>query len=192
MMMSATEARSTRKKTGPARTLRPRTLMVRGGTKRSANSGTSEAIYMNAGYVYGSAADAETAFIKDDGSRFLYSRYASPTVNMFEERLRLVEGAEGCRSTSSGMAAVFAALLCQLRAGDRVVASRALFGSCHYIIAQLLPRYGIETVFVDGRDLAAWRQALERGAKAGVFASPSHPTLELVDLEAGAALAPQP
>jgi O-succinylhomoserine sulfhydrylase len=189
MTMSATEARSTKKKTDPARTLRPRTLMVRGGTKRSANSETSEAIYMNSGYVYGSAEEAETAFVKDDGSRFLYSRYASPTVNMFEERLRLVEGAGGCRSTSSGMAAVFAALLCQLRAGDRVVASRALFGSCHYIIAQLLPRYGIETVFVDGRDLAAWRKALERGAKAVFCESPSNPTLELVDIEAVAALA---
>jgi O-succinylhomoserine sulfhydrylase len=93
------------KKTGP-RTLRPRTLMVRGGTRRSGNSETSEAIYMNSGYVYASAADAETAFVRDDGSRFLYSRYASPTVNMFEERLRLIEGAEGCRSTSSGMAPV--------------------------------------------------------------------------------------
>src|SRR5258707_1717631 len=189
MTMSATEARSTRK-TGPARPLPPRTLMVRGGTKRSANSETSEAIYMNSGYVYGSAEEAETAFVKDDGSRFLYSRYAGPAVSMYEERLRLVEGAEGCRSTSSGMAAVFAALLCQLRAGARVVASRALFGSCHYIIAQLLPRYGIETVFVDGRDLTAWRKALERGAKAVFCESPSNPTLELVDIEAVAALAP--
>src|SRR5258708_434285 len=146
-----------------ARTLRPRTLMVRGGTRRSANNETSEAIYMNSGYVYGSAEEAETAFVKDDGSRFLYSRYASPTVNMFEERLRLVEGAEGCRSTSSGMAAVFAALLCQLRAGDRVVASRALFRSCHHIIAHLLPRYGIDTVFSVGRDLPAWPKAPARG-----------------------------
>jgi len=181
-------AMSTTKKTA-SRTLRPRTLMVRGGTKRSANSETSEAIYMNSGYVYGSAEEAETAFVKDDGSRFLYSRYASPTVNMFEERLRLLEGAEGCRSTASGMAAVFAALLCQLNAGDRVVASRALFGSCRYIIAQLLPRWGIETVFVDGRDLAAWRQALKRPTKAVFCESPSNPTLELVDLAAVADLA---
>src|SRR5260221_4962572 len=144
---------------------------------------------MNSGYVYGSAEEAETAFVKDDGSRFLYSRYASPTVNMFEERLRLVEGAEGCRSTSSGMAAVFAALLCQLRAGDRVAPSRPLFGSCHYIIAQLLPRYGIETVLIDGGYLAAWRMAMKRGAKAVFCESPSNPTIELVDIEAVAALA---
>jgi O-succinylhomoserine sulfhydrylase len=181
--MSATE-----KKTD-ARTLRPRTLMVRGGTRRSANNETSEAIYMNSGYVYGSAEEAETAFVRDDGSRFLYSRYASPTVNMFEERLRLIEGAEGCRSTASGMAAVFAALACQVKAGDRVVASRALFGSCHYIIAQLLPRWGVETVFVDGRDLAAWRDALRRPTKVVFCESPSNPTLELVDIEAVAELA---
>jgi O-succinylhomoserine sulfhydrylase len=172
-----------------ARTLRPRTLMVRGGTRRSANNETSEAIYMNSGYVYGSAEEAETAFAKDDGSRFLYSRYASPTVNMFEERLRLLEGSEGCRSTASGMAAVFAALLCQLTAGDRVASSRALFGSCRYIIAQLLPRWGIETVFVDGRDLAAWREALRRPTKVVFCESPSNPTLELVDIAAVAALA---
>ena len=176
------------KKTGP-RTLRPRTLMVRGGTRRSGNSETSEAIYMNSGYVYASAADAETAFVRDDGSRFLYSRYASPTVNMFEERLRLIEGAEGCRSTSSGMAAVFAALACQVKAGDRVVASRALFGSCRYIIGQLLPRWGVEAVFVDGRDFGAWRTALKKRTKAVFCESPSNPTLELVDIEAVAALA---
>jgi O-succinylhomoserine sulfhydrylase len=186
--MSEIASRSA-KKTSTTRPLRPRTLMVRGGTKRSANSETSEAIYMNSGYVYGSAEEAETAFVKDDGSRFLYSRYASPTVAMFEERLRLIEGAEGCRTTASGMAAVFAALLCQLHAGDRVVAARALFGSCRYIIAQLLPRWGIETVFVDGRDLAAWREALARPTKVVFCESPSNPTLELVDLESVAALA---
>src|SRR5258708_33163260 len=139
-MSAPTADRSARK----SRSLRPRTLMVRGGTRRSANNETSEAIYMNSGYVYGSAEEAEAAFVKDDGSRFLYSRYASPTVNMFEERLRLIEGAEGCRSTSSGMAAVFAALLCQLRAGERIVASRALFRSCHYIIPPPVPRRGVE------------------------------------------------
>src|SRR5689334_10708550 len=101
--------------------VRPRTLMVRGGTARSPHGETSEAIFMNSGYSYESAEAAEAAFV-NAGSRFVYSRYASPTVNMFEERLRLVEGAEACRSTSSGMAAVFAALLCQLRAGDKVVA----------------------------------------------------------------------
>ncbi len=163
--------------------LRPRTLMVRGATWRSPHGETSEAIFMNSGYVYGSAEEAEAAFV-NAGSRFVYSRYASPTVNMFEERLRLIEGADACRSTSSGMAAVFASLLCQLNAGDRVVASRALFGSCHYIIAQLLPRYGIKTELVDGRDLNAWRKALEPGVKAVFLESPSNPTLELVDIAA--------
>jgi O-succinylhomoserine sulfhydrylase len=169
------------------RTLRPRTQMVRGGTWRSSHGETSEAIFMNSGYAYESAEAAEAAFV-NAGSRFVYSRYASPTVNMFEERLRLVEGAAACRSTASGMAAVFAALLCQLRAGDRVVSSRALFGSCHYIIAQLLPRYGVETVLVDGRDLDAWRKALAPGARAVFCESPSNPTLELVDIAAVAEL----
>jgi O-succinylhomoserine sulfhydrylase len=173
------------------RALRPRTLMVRGGASRSHNHETSEAIFMNSGYVFDSAEEAEQAFVKQDGSRFLYSRYASPTVNMFEERLRLIEGAEGCRSTASGMAAVFASLMCQLRAGDRVVASRALFGSCHYIVAQLLPRYGFETVLVDGRDLGAWEKALAPGARAVFLESPSNPVLELVDIAAVAELAHQ-
>jgi O-succinylhomoserine sulfhydrylase len=171
----------------PDAKLRPRTLMVRGATWRSAHGETSEAIFMNSGYVYDSAEEAEAAFV-NAGSRFVYSRYASPTVNMFEERLRLIEGADACRSTSSGMSAVFAALLCQLKAGDRVVSSRALFGSCYYIIAELLPRYGIKTEFVDGRDLEAWRKALAGGVKAVFLESPSNPTLELVDIAAVAEL----
>src|SRR5205814_423498 len=139
------------------------TILVRGGTERSAYDETSEALFMTSGFVYATAAEAEAAF-KQDGSRYVYSRYRNPTVSMFEERLRLIEGAEACRATASGMAAVFAALLCKLRAGQRVVASRALFGSCHYIVAELLPRWGIETVQVDGRDLAAWETALAPGA----------------------------
>src|SRR5579872_5872449 len=121
------------------------TILVRGGAMRSGFEETCEALYMTSGFVYGSAAEAEAAF-KDDSQRFLYSRYRNPTVAMFEERLRLIEGAEACRATASGMAAVFAALLCKLRAGQRIVASRALFGSCHYIVADLLPRWGIESV----------------------------------------------
>ena len=101
---------------------------------------------------------------------------------MFEERLRLLEGAEACRATASGMAAVFAALLCRLRAGQRVVSSRALFGSCHYIVADLLPRWGIETVLIDGRDLAAWEQALAGGAALAFCESPSNPTMEIIDI----------
>jgi O-succinylhomoserine sulfhydrylase len=121
------------------RDLRPRTVMARGGHLRSQFMETAEAIYMSSGYVYRTAEEAESAFA-NDGSRFVYSRYANPTVHMFEERLRLLEGAEACRSTASGMAGVFAALACFVRAGERVVASRALFGSCLHILQQILPQ----------------------------------------------------
>jgi O-succinylhomoserine sulfhydrylase len=166
--------------------LAPATLLVRGGSERSGYEETCEALFLTSGFVYGSAAEAEAAF-KQDGSRYVYSRYRNPTVTMFEERLRLIEGAEACRATASGMAAVFAALLCKLRAGQRVVASRALFGSCHYIIADLLPRYGIETVQVDGRDLSAWEAALaprsdRPGAAVTFCESPSNPAMEIIDL----------
>jgi O-succinylhomoserine sulfhydrylase len=164
-----------------AATLDPATVLIRGGSLRSDHQETSEALFMTSGFVYGSAAEAEAAF-KNDGSRYVYSRYRNPTVTMFEERLRLIEGAEACRATASGMAAVFAALLCKLRAGQRLVASRALFGSCHYIVADLLPRYGIETVQVDGRDLGAWEQALAPGVAVAFCESPSNPAMELIDL----------
>lgn len=167
---------------------RPRTVLARGGVLRSQFMETCEALYMTSGYVYATAEEAEAAFTHD-GSRFVYSRYANPTVAMFEERLRRIEGAEACRATASGMAAVFAALACHLRAGDRVVASRALFGSCLYILQQILPRYGVETVLVDGRDLNQWRAALVPGVKAVFCESPSNPTLEFVDLAAVAELA---
>jgi O-succinylhomoserine sulfhydrylase len=166
--------------------LSPSTLLVRGGSERSAYDETCEALFLTSGFVYGSAAEAEAAF-KQDGSRYVYSRYRNPTVTMFEERLRLIEGAEACRATASGMAAVFASLLCKLRAGQRLVASRALFGSCHYIVADLLPRYGIETVQVDGRDLSAWEAALAPrsdipGAAVAFCESPSNPAMEIIDL----------
>ncbi len=163
------------------------TLLVHGGGLRSQHLETSEAIYMTSGYVYRSAEEAESAFA-NDGSRFVYSRYANPTVSMFEERLRLIEGAEVCRATGSGMAAVFAALASVLKHGDRLVASRALFGSCLHIVKQILPRYGVETEVVDGRDLDAWRRALSRPTKLVFCETPSNPTLELVDLEAVAKL----
>ncbi|HEX3862293.1 MAG TPA: O-succinylhomoserine sulfhydrylase [Stellaceae bacterium] len=157
------------------------TILVRGGTERSAYEETSEALFMTSGFVYGSAAEAEAAF-KQEGSRYVYSRYRNPTVAMFEERLRLIEGAEACRATASGMAAVFAALLCKLRAGQRVVASRALFGSCLYIVTDLLPRYGVETVLVDGRDLDAWEAALAPGVAVAFCESPSNPAMEIINL----------
>jgi O-succinylhomoserine sulfhydrylase len=176
-----------------AATWRTQTRLVRGGLRRSQFQETSEAIYMTSGYVYANAAQAEQAFAakphEADPDRYIYSRYANPTVAMFEERLAELEGADAARGTASGMAAVFAALLCQLRAGDRVVAARALFGSCDYIISDLLPRYGVETVFVDGTDLEQWRDALAKPAKAVFLETPSNPTLELVDLSAVSELA---
>jgi O-succinylhomoserine sulfhydrylase len=166
---------------------RPSTVLSRSGTTRSQHMETAEALFMTSGYVYDSAEEAEAAFA-NDGSRFVYSRYANPTVAMFEERLRLVEGAEACRATSSGMAAVFASLACQVVAGDRVVASRALFGSCLHILQNILPRWGAEVVLVDGRDLDQWRTALAPGVKAVFVESPSNPTLEIIDLAAVAEL----
>ncbi|MGH7034029.1 MAG: O-succinylhomoserine sulfhydrylase [Stellaceae bacterium] len=166
---------------------RPRTVLTHSGQLRSQFEETCEALYLTSGYVYRTAEEAEAAF-KNDGQRYVYSRYANPTITMFEERLRLLEGAEACRSTASGMAAVFAAFACFLKAGDKVVASRALFGSCLYILQNILPKYGIETVLVDGRDLDQWKRALKGGVAAAFCESPSNPGLELVDLRAVAEL----
>ncbi|MHA1599487.1 MAG: O-succinylhomoserine sulfhydrylase [Alphaproteobacteria bacterium] len=163
------------------------TNLVRGGLTRSAFDETSEALYLTSGYVYGTPEEAEAAF-KGENEHFVYSRYANPTVAMFEERLRLLEGAEVCRATASGMAAVFASIMCQVKAGERVVASRALFGSCQYIIAEVLPRYGVQTELVDGRDQNAWKAALANGARCVFVESPSNPNLEIIDLPALAAL----
>jgi O-succinylhomoserine sulfhydrylase len=167
--------------------LRLATLLVRGGIDRTAHQETSEGLFLTSGYVYASAEEAEASFVTD-GLRYVYSRFANPTVSIFEEKLRLVEGAEACRAVASGMAAVAASLLCQVRAGDRVVASRALFGSCWWIVAELLPRYGVETAFVEGEDLEAWRAALSKPTKAVFLETPSNPTMRLVDLAAVATL----
>jgi O-succinylhomoserine sulfhydrylase len=167
---------------------RPQTLLVRGGTLRSRFDETSEAIYMTSGYVYASAEAAERAFNGED-QRFVYSRYANPTVQMFEDRMALLEGTRFCKATSSGMAAVFASMACFLRAGDRVVASRALFGSCQYVLAEILPAYGIETVLLDGRDADAWTRALARPAACLFLETPSNPLLEIIDLAHVARLA---
>ena len=162
---------------------RARTQLVRGGLMRSRFDETSEAIYLSSGYVYESAEQAAASF-KGELDHYVYSRYANPTVSMFEERLRQLEGAEACRGTASGMGAVFTALLSLTKAGDRVVASRALFGSCYFILTNLLPRYGVETELVDGTDLAAWEKALAKGATAVFLETPSNPNLEIVDLKA--------
>jgi O-succinylhomoserine sulfhydrylase len=161
--------------------LRPDTLAVRGGLERSGFAETSEALFLTQGYVYTSAAEAEASF-EGEIDHFVYSRYGNPTVRMFEERLRLMEGAEDCFATASGMAAVFNSLLALLHTGDRVVASRALFGSCFIILNDLLPRWGITTVFVDGHDVDQWRAALSEPATAVFFESPSNPMQDLIDI----------
>ena len=176
------------KETSPASTWRTATRLVRGGTQRSSFDETSEAIFMTSGYVYHNAEEAEQAF-KGDKSRYIYSRYANPTLSMFEERLALLEGSTYCMATASGMSAVFAALASQLKAGDRVVASRALFGSCLYIIADQLPKFGIKTELVDGTDLVAWEAALSTPANVVFMETPSNPTLDVIDIAKVSALA---
>lgn len=162
-------------------TWRAATRLVRGGMQRSAFDETSEAIYLTSGYVYGSAEEAESTF-KGDTSRYIYSRYANPTLSMFEERLGLLEDARFCTATASGMSAVFASLASQLKAGDRIVASRALFGSCLYIIADQLPKFGIKADFVDGTDLADWERALSTPANVVFMETPSNPCLDIIDI----------
>lgn len=161
--------------------MRPDTLAIRGGLARSSFDETAEAIFLTSGFVYDSAEQAEAAF-KEEIEKFIYSRYGNPTVAMFEERLRLLEGAEACFATASGMSAVFVALSALLGQGDRVVASRGLFGSCFVILDEILPRWGVETVFVDGPDLEQWRQALSEPTTAVFFETPSNPMQELVDM----------
>lgn len=157
------------------------TLAVRGGLARSGFFETSEALYLTSGYVYDSAEAAERAFTGED-ERFVYSRYGNPTTAMFEERLRLLDGAEACFATASGMAAVFVALGALLKAGDRLVAARSLFGSCFVVCNEILPRWGVETVFVDGEDLDQWEQALSTPTDAVFFETPSNPMQTLVDV----------
>ena len=167
---------------------RTATQLVRGGTSRSDFDETSEAIFLTSGYVYPSAEDAEVAF-KGDKERYIYSRYANPTLSMFEERLALLEGTKHCVATASGMSAVFAALASQLKAGDRVVASRALFGSCLYIVQDQLPKFGIETQFVDGTNLDEWEQALSTPTTLVFMETPSNPCLDVIDIAAVSKLA---
>ncbi|HVD63803.1 MAG TPA: O-succinylhomoserine sulfhydrylase [Lapillicoccus sp.] len=165
------------------RELRPDTLAVRGGLARSDFDETAEALFLTSGFVYDSAEQAEAAF-KDEIDKFIYSRYGNPTVRMFEERMRLVEGAEACFATASGMAAVWVALAALCGQGERLVSSRALFGSCFVIVDEILPRFGVETVLVDGPDLDQWKSALSVPTTAVFFETPSNPMQELVDVRA--------
>ena len=166
------------------RTTRPgsRTTLVHGGARRSQYGEVSEAIFLTQGFVYASAAEAEARFEHPGPDEFIYARYGNPTVRMFEERIAGYEGAEDAFATASGMAAVSGALTSALRAGDRVVASRALFGSCHYVLDEVLRRFGVEVAFVDGTDPDAWRRAVTPGTRVVFIESISNPTLEVIDI----------
>ncbi|MDA4109945.1 O-succinylhomoserine sulfhydrylase [Mycolicibacterium holsaticum] len=159
------------------------TIGVRGGLLRSQFEETAEPIYLTSGYVYASAAEAEKSFTGEI-DRYVYSRYGNPTISMFEERLRLIEGAPACFATATGMAAVFTSLGALLGAGDRLVAARSLFGSCFVVCNEILPRWGVETVFVDGEDLSQWEEALSVPTTAVFFETPSNPMQSLVDIAA--------
>lgn len=160
---------------------RPETRLVHSGTLRSQYGETSEALFLTQGYVYNSAEECEARF-KGEDPGFIYSRYSNPTIAMFERRMIELEGAEAARSAATGMAAVTTAILAPLKAGDHVVASRALFGSCLYVIQDLLPRYGIETTLVDGLDLDQWQRALKPNTKTFFLESPTNPTLDVLDI----------
>ncbi|MGP2491091.1 O-succinylhomoserine sulfhydrylase [Mesorhizobium sp. PUT5] len=174
--------------THDTRRWKPATQLVHAGTLRSGFGEMSEAMFLTQGYIYDTAERAEARF-KGEEPGFIYSRYANPTVDMFEKRMCALEGAEDARATASGMAAVAAAVLCGLKAGDHIVAARALFGSCRWIVETLAPRYGIEATLVDGRDIANWEAAVGPNTKLFFLESPTNPTLEVVDIGAVASLA---
>ena len=166
-----------------------RTKMVHGGTQRSQWGEVSEAIFLTQGFVYDSAEAAEARFIETGPDEYIYARYGNPTVAMFEKRIATLEGAEDAFGTASGMAAVSAALTSMLRAGDHVVAARALFGSCLYVLEEILTRFGVEVTFVDGTDQAQWAEAIREGTKAVFFETVANPTLDVIDIRAVAKLA---
>lgn len=167
----------------------PRTKAVHAGTRRSQYGEMSEAIFMTQGFLYDTPEQAEARFIESNPDEFIYARYGNPTVKMFEDRIAALEGTEDAFATASGMAAVNGALFANLKAGDHVVSSRALFGSCLYITEEILPRFGVEVTFVDGTDLAAWEAAIRDDTKLVFLETVANPTLEVIDLEAVAKLA---
>lgn len=164
------------------------TRMVHGGMERSQHGETSEAIFMNSGFTYPSSGAAEARF-KGDEDGHIYSRFSNPTVDMFQKRMALIEGAEDARATATGMAAITTALMSQLRAGDHVVSARALFGGCRYVVEDYLPRWGVESTLVDGRDPQNFERAMKPNTKVVFLETPTNPTLELVDIEAVAKIA---
>jgi O-succinylhomoserine sulfhydrylase len=171
-----------------ARRYRPETRLVHAGQLRSNFGETSEALYLTQGFVYDSAEQCAARF-KGEEPGFLYSRFSNPTVAMFEARMAAFEGAEAARATASGMAAVTTALIAQLRAGDHVVAAKALFGSCRWVVEEFLPRFGVASTLVDGLDLAQWRTAVRPNTKTFFLESPTNPTLDVIDIAAVAEIA---
>ncbi|MDW3222891.1 MAG: O-succinylhomoserine sulfhydrylase [Paracoccaceae bacterium] len=169
--------------------LKPRTKAIHTGTRRSQYGEVSEAIFLTQGFVYETAEAAEARFIEAEPDEFIYARYGNPTVAMFEERIAALEGAEDAFATASGMAAVSGALMAMLKAGDHVVSARALFGSCLYVLEEILTRFGVEVTFVDGTDLAAWEAAITDDTAVVFFESISNPTLQVVDIASVSALA---
>jgi O-succinylhomoserine sulfhydrylase len=184
--------RTMKRTTGTDRSItdrwRPATRAVRGGTWRSEQGETSEALFLNSGYTYDSAEEVAARF-QGEAPGMVYSRFQNPSLAMLEERIALLEGAEACRVQASGMAAMTTALLCQLSAGDHIVAGRAAFGSCRWIVDNLFPRFGIEKSIVDARDNSAWEAAIRPNTKVFFFETPANPTMDIVDLEAVCALA---
>jgi len=182
--MSASESESK----SASKRYRPETRLVHSGTLRSQFGETSEALFLTQGYVYDSSLTAERRF-KNEDPGYQYSRFANPTVTMFEQRMAALENAEAARATATGMAAVTVALLGQLKAGDHVVAAKALFGSCRYVVEDFLPRYGIASTLVDGTDLSQWQSAVRPNTKTFFLESPTNPNLDVVDIAAVAKIA---
>ncbi|MGA8390489.1 MAG: aminotransferase class I/II-fold pyridoxal phosphate-dependent enzyme, partial [Pseudolabrys sp.] len=171
-----------------SKTYRPETRLVHAGTLRSQFGETSEALFLTQGYVYPTAEDCEARFSgKIPG--YVYSRYSNPTMSMFERRMAAFEGAEAARSTATGMAAVTTAIMGLVRAGDHVVAAKALFGSCRWVVEEWLPRFGVTSTLVNGTDLDAWKKATQKNTKAFFLESPTNPTLEVIDIAAVAEIA---
>ena len=174
-------------KVGKPKAWRPQTLMVRGGTTRSQYGETSEALYLNSGFVYDSP-EQQSARMAGDEPGYIYSRYANPTVRMFEERLAQLEGAEDCRATASGMAAIHTMLVAPIKPGDRIVAPRQLFSSCVWILKNVMPKMGVEVTWVDGSDLGQWEKAMAKPCRFSIIETPSNPLLDAVDIRAVADL----
>jgi O-succinylhomoserine sulfhydrylase len=170
------------------RKYRPETRLLHAGAQRSQFGETSEALFLTQGFVYDTAEACEARF-KGEQPGYLYSRFSNPTVSMFEQRIAAFEGAESARGTASGMAAVTAAVMGQVKAGDHIVAARALFGSCRFVVEELMPRFGVASTLVDGKDLDQWRKAVRPNTKTFFLESPTNPTLEVVDLQEVAKIA---